>query len=82
MMQTITLKRRLEERFELISFEISWFFHNLYITLFHPLENFYLWDSGKVYGASSSFLVKLLTLLPFLNCLIMKELTIKFDKLK
>ena len=27
-------------------------------------------------------LVKLLTLLPFLNCLIMNELSIEFDKLK
>ena len=55
MMQIITLKRRLEERFESILFEISWFFHKLFIILFHPLENFYLWESGKVYGASSSF---------------------------
>ena len=54
-MQIITLKRRLEERFESILFEISWFFHKLLITLFHPLENFYLWESEKVYGASSSF---------------------------
>ena len=54
-MQIITLKRRLEERFESILFEISWFFHKLFIILFHPLENFYLWESGKVYGASSSF---------------------------
>ena len=79
MMQIITLKRRLKERFESMSFEISWFFHKLYIILFHLLENFFFWESGKVYGASSSF-SELLTL--FSIVWLWRNFQLNFDKLK
>ena len=81
MMQIITLKRRLGERFESESFKIPWFFHKLYITLSHPLETFHLWESGKVSGAPSSF-SKIIDPAPFFVLFGYPELSIKFDKLK
>ena len=35
-------KQRFEKRFESISFKIAWFFHKIYIKLFHTLDTFYL----------------------------------------